>query len=145
MGIKDIDISNVTYYDLNNQINIPVNNKIPLEKDKEALQAFLKENVEPNTKRFSSLEERFKFLIENDYIEKEFVEKYKSTEEKIEALYNAIVSRTSDEAGKKFWVDEYKKVLAVYGSESTALRAIADRMVNENELKELADKMGVQW
>ena len=76
MGIKDIDISNVTYYDLNNQINIPVNNKIPLEKDKEALQAFLKENVEPNTKRFSSLEERFKFLIENDYIEKEFVEKY---------------------------------------------------------------------
>ena len=76
MGIKDIDISNVTYYDLNNQINIPVNNKIPLEKDKEALQAFLKENVEPNTKRFSSLEERFKFLIENNYIEKEFVEKY---------------------------------------------------------------------
>ena len=32
-----------------------LNNKIPLEKDKEALQAFLKENVEPNTKRFSSL------------------------------------------------------------------------------------------
>ncbi|KRM52490.1 class 1b ribonucleoside-diphosphate reductase subunit alpha [Ligilactobacillus araffinosus] len=76
MGIKDIDISNVTYYDLNNQINIPVDNKIPLEKDKEALQAFLKENIEPNTKRFSSLEERFKFLIEKDYIEKEFVEKY---------------------------------------------------------------------
>lgn len=84
------------------------------------------------------------FLL-NMLNEKEFVEKYKSTEEKIEALYNAIVSRTSDEAGKKFWVDEYKKVLAVYGSESTALRAIADRMVNENELKELADKMGVQW
>lgn len=84
------------------------------------------------------------FLL-NMLTEKEFVEKYKSTEEKIEALYNAIVNRTSDEAGKKFWVDEYKKVLAVYGSETTALKAIADRMVNENELKELADKMGVQW
>ena len=84
------------------------------------------------------------FLL-NMLTEKEFVEKYKSTEEKIEALYNAIVNRTSDEAGKKFWVDEYKKVLAVYGSESTALRAIADRMVNENELKELADKVGVEW
>ena len=84
------------------------------------------------------------FLL-NMLNEKEFVEKYKSTEEKIEALYNAIVNRTSDEVGKKFWVDEYKKVLAVYGSETTALRAIADRMVNENELKELADKMGVQW
>lgn len=84
------------------------------------------------------------FLL-NMLNEKEFVEKYKSTEEKIEALYNAIVNRTSDEAGKKFWVDEYKKVLAIYGSETTALKAIADRMVNENELKELADKMGVQW
>lgn len=84
------------------------------------------------------------FLL-NMLSEKEFIEKYKSTEEKIEGLYNAIVARSSDEAGKKFWVDEYKKVLAVYGSETTALKAIADRMVNENELKELADKMGVQW
>lgn len=84
------------------------------------------------------------FLL-NMLTEKEFIERYKSTEEKIEALYNAIVGRSSDEAGKKFWVEEYKKVLAVYGSESTALKAIADRMVNENELKELADKMGVQW
>ncbi len=77
--------------------------------------------------------------------EKEFIEKYKSTEQKVEALYSAIVARSSDEAGKKFWVEEYNKALKVYGSESTALRAIADRMVNENELKELADKMGVQW
>lgn len=84
------------------------------------------------------------FLL-NMIKEKEFVEKYKTPEEKIEALYSVIVNRTSDEAGKKFWVDEYKKVLAVYGSESTALQAIADRMVNETELKELADKMGVQW
>ena len=84
------------------------------------------------------------FLL-NMLSEKEFIEKYKSTEQKVEALYSAIVARSSDEAGKKFWVEEYNKVLKVYGSESTALRAIADRMVNENELKELADKMGVQW
>lgn len=84
------------------------------------------------------------FLL-NMLSEKEFIEKYKSTEQKVEALYSAIVARDSDEAGKKFWVEEYNKALKVYGSESTALRAIADRMVNENELKELADKMGVQW
>lgn len=84
------------------------------------------------------------FLL-NMLSEKEFIEKYKSTEQKVEALYSAIVARSSDEAGKKFWVEEYNKALKVYGSESTALRAIADRMVNENELKELADKMGVQW
>lgn len=76
MGLKSIDISNVTYYDLNNQINIPVNNKIPLHKDKEALQAFLTENVAPNMKHFSSLEERFTYLIEHNYIEEEFVKKY---------------------------------------------------------------------
>ena len=84
------------------------------------------------------------FLL-NMLTEKEFVEKYKSTEEKIEALYSAIVSRSSDEVGKKFWIEEYKKLFEVYGSESTVLNAIADRMVNENELKKLADKMGVEW
>ena len=84
------------------------------------------------------------FLL-NMLSEKEFIEKYKSAEEKIEALYSAIVSRSSDEVGKKFWIEEYKKLFEVYGSESTVLNAIADRMVNENELKKLADKMGVEW
>lgn len=84
------------------------------------------------------------FLL-NMLSEKEFGEKYKTTESKIEALYSAIVNRTSDETGKKFWVDEYKKVLSVYGSESNALRAIADRMVNEGELKTLAEKMNLKW
>ncbi|HIX01419.1 MAG TPA: class 1b ribonucleoside-diphosphate reductase subunit alpha [Candidatus Ligilactobacillus excrementigallinarum] len=76
MGIKDIDISEVTYFDLNNQINIPVDNKIPLEKDKEALEAFLNENVNPNMKHFSSLKERFSYLIKHNYLEKDFIEKY---------------------------------------------------------------------
>lgn len=84
-------------------------------------------------------------FVLNMLSEKEFVEKYKTTETKIEALYSAIVNRTSDEVGKKFWVDEYKKVLAVYGSEANALRAIADRMVNEGELKTLAEKMNLKW
>ena len=35
------DLKDVTYYDLNNEINIPVNNQIPLNKDQEALAAFL--------------------------------------------------------------------------------------------------------
>ncbi|NYA61248.1 hypothetical protein HZI57_06030, partial [Lactobacillus salivarius] len=49
MSLKDIDISKVTYFDLNNEINIPVNGQIQLGKDKEALEAFLNENVKPNT------------------------------------------------------------------------------------------------
>ncbi|QLL77456.1 class 1b ribonucleoside-diphosphate reductase subunit alpha [Ligilactobacillus saerimneri] len=76
MSLKDIDISKVRYYDLNNEINLPVNGQIPLSKDKEALASFLEENVGPNTKRFANLKERFDYLIANDYYEAEFIHKY---------------------------------------------------------------------
>jgi ribonucleoside-diphosphate reductase alpha chain len=74
MSLKDL--KDVTYYDLNNEINIPKDDKIQLGKDKEALEAFLKENVKPNLKQFSSLKERFNFLIEHDYLESGFINKY---------------------------------------------------------------------
>ncbi|WP_137596965.1 class 1b ribonucleoside-diphosphate reductase subunit alpha [Paucilactobacillus kaifaensis] len=74
MSLKNL--GNVTYYNLNNEINIPVDNQIPLNKDQEALAAFIKENVIPNTKQFVSLRERFDFLLDNDYIERPFIEKY---------------------------------------------------------------------
>ncbi|MDY4003895.1 MAG: class 1b ribonucleoside-diphosphate reductase subunit alpha [Ligilactobacillus saerimneri] len=76
MSLKDIDISKVRYYNLNNEINLPVNGQIPLNKDKEALASFLEENVGPNTKRFANLKERFDYLIANDYYEAEFIHKY---------------------------------------------------------------------
>ncbi|WP_225046943.1 class 1b ribonucleoside-diphosphate reductase subunit alpha [Lacticaseibacillus kribbianus] len=76
MGLKDIDPATVTYFKLNNEINIPVNGQIPLGKDKEALAAFFKENVEPNTMRFDSLQARLAYLTEHDYYEKDFLAKY---------------------------------------------------------------------
>ena len=86
MSLKDIDISKVTYFDLNNEINIPVNGQIQLGKDKEALKAFLNENVKPNTKQFSSTKERINYLIQNNYYEEEFISKYSF--EFIEKLYD---------------------------------------------------------
>ena len=71
MSLKDL--KDVTYYDLNNEINIPKDDKIQLNKDKEALEAFIKENVEPNLKKFGSLKEKFEFLIDNDYLEENVV------------------------------------------------------------------------
>ena len=50
MSLATLDLDKVTYFDLNNQLNIPKNNSIQLQKDTEALQAFIKENVEPNTR-----------------------------------------------------------------------------------------------
>ncbi|MDT2832223.1 class 1b ribonucleoside-diphosphate reductase subunit alpha [Vagococcus carniphilus] len=83
MSLKDL--KDVTYFELNNEINRPVNDQIPLYKDKEALAAFFNENVEPNTKTFSSIEEKLNYLIEEEYIEAEFISKYSI--EFIESLY----------------------------------------------------------
>ncbi len=84
------------------------------------------------------------FLL-NMINEKEFDKLYTTAENKVEALYNAIVNRDSDTQGKAFWVAEYKKLLSVYGSSSATLQALADRMVNENELKTLAQKLNFEW
>ena len=39
----------VTYFALNNELNRPVDGKIPLHKDREAVRAFFLEHVNPNT------------------------------------------------------------------------------------------------
>lgn len=83
MSLKNLD--NVSYFRLNNEINRPVNGQIPLHKDKEALSAFFKENVEPNTMTFKSTTDKITYLIQNDYIDQEFIKKY--TPQFIEDLY----------------------------------------------------------
>lgn len=89
------DIKNPTYFELNNQINIPVNGQIPLHKDKEAVVAFLNENVKPNrlftyckgqesnVKPHESTGlkpmtymDKLEWLIKNDYYENDFIRKY---------------------------------------------------------------------
>lgn len=92
MSLKDI--KNPTYFELNNQINIPVNGQIPLNKDKEAVTAFLNENVKPNrlftyhpntgvktheslNADVSSYMDKLEWLIKNDYYEEPFIRAYK--------------------------------------------------------------------
>lgn len=66
----------VTYFRLNNELNIPVDNRIPLEKDQEAVRAFFLEHVNPNTVFFYTFEEKINYLLNHDYLEAEFIEKY---------------------------------------------------------------------
>ncbi|HES5870992.1 TPA: ribonucleotide-diphosphate reductase subunit alpha, partial [Streptococcus pyogenes] len=75
MSLKDL--GDISYFRLNNEINRPVNGKIPLHKDKEALKAFFAENVLPNTMSFTSITEKIEYLISNDYIESAFIQKYR--------------------------------------------------------------------
>lgn len=69
-------MGDVSYFRLNNEINRPINGQIPLHKDKEALQAFFVENVEPNTMPFDTITDKINYLIEHDYIESAFIKKY---------------------------------------------------------------------
>ncbi|WP_061826738.1 class 1b ribonucleoside-diphosphate reductase subunit alpha, partial [Streptococcus pneumoniae] len=75
MGLKHLE--DVTYFRLNNEINRPVNGQIMLHKDEEALDAFFKENVVPNTMVFDSIKDKINYLIEHNYIETAFIKKYR--------------------------------------------------------------------
>ena len=75
MSLKNI--GDVSYFRLNNEINRPVNGQIPLHKDKEALTAFFKENVQPNSKAFDSITDKIAYLLKYDYLEEAFLNKYR--------------------------------------------------------------------
>lgn len=76
MSLKEIKTEDVTYYELNNQINIPANGQIPLQKDQEALDAFLEQNVQPNMVTFKSLQDRLDYLVAENYYEADFLKAY---------------------------------------------------------------------
>ena len=104
MSIKTI--TDPTYFELNNQINIPVDDRIQLHKDGEAREAYIVETVKPNrvftynkyrqnvlvTNEVVGLTvgaeisymDKLQWLIDNDYYEEEFIRKY--TPEFIESL-----------------------------------------------------------
>src|SRR5690625_2658211 len=66
-----------TLLKINNMVNIPTEkNEIQLNKDQEAVRAYFLENINPNTVFFHTLEEKIDYLIENDYIEETFIQKY---------------------------------------------------------------------
>ena len=66
----------VTYFKLNNLLNIPKDGKIQLDKDKEAVHAYFLEHVNPNTVFFHTLDEKLDYLIEHKYIKEDFLLKY---------------------------------------------------------------------
>lgn len=74
MSLKEL--GDVSYFRLNNEINRPVNGQIPLHKDQEAVKAFFTENVLPNTKQFDSILDKIAYLLEENYLEKEFLDQY---------------------------------------------------------------------
>ena len=83
------------YFVLNNMVNIPIDGKIPLYYDGEALTDYLKNEIEPHTMHFSSLKERLQYLIQEDYVDEEVVGLYRGESGEIdsdflEGLYQKI-------------------------------------------------------
>jgi ribonucleoside-diphosphate reductase alpha chain len=102
MSLATLDQDKVTYFDLNNELNIPKNNSIQLDKDKEALEAFIRENVDPNTLQFETLRDRFDYLIAHDFVDEKMVNRYRFSF--IERLYAYLV-------GEHF---QFKSFMAAY-------------------------------
>ena len=67
----------LTYYELNNKINIPVNGQIQLHYDKEAVAAYFRQHINQNSLFYYTLEEKIKTLLEGNYIDKDMISKYK--------------------------------------------------------------------
>lgn len=103
MSLKKLE--NVSYFRLNNEINRPIDGQIPLHKDKEALTAFLNENVKPNLLFFDTLEKKLEYLIKENYIENNFLKKYQSQfiKELFKKVYNINFEFKSFMAAYKFY------------------------------------------
>ncbi len=112
---------------------------------------FCRENVRPNVMKFDSLSERFEWLFENDFLEREFIKKYNL--EFIEKLYaylngenfkfksfmaafkfyNQYALKTND---GQYYIETYVDRVAMNalyyadGDEVVALR-IADEMIHQ--------------
>lgn len=65
------------YLKLNAQLNLwAADGSVQYEKDRQAVKAYFINHVNPNLVHFEDLEEKLAFLVEHDYYEKEFLEKY---------------------------------------------------------------------
>lgn len=80
-GTNDSD----EYITLNAKAKMFLSNEENLKLDVEAARVYMKQHVIPRTKIFKSVEERFNYLIEHEYYEKEIVRQYSI--EELEELY----------------------------------------------------------
>ena len=65
------------HFELNASLNLlDSNGKMQLHKDQEALHHYFREDVNKNTVFFHSLEEKLEYLVNEDYYEKEVLDKY---------------------------------------------------------------------
>ena len=75
----------LTYTDLNAQLNMPVDGAINIRADREAARAYHLEVINPHTRFFHALEEKVRYMLDNELWNKATVEMYSF--EKFKALF----------------------------------------------------------
>ena len=139
----------MNWIELNNQVIIKdEEGKYQLEKDKEALKSYIEEYVNPKLKKFNNIEERIKYLIENNYYDKEVINKYSM--EFIKKVYNHVSNCKfkfqSYMSANKFYQnyalksDDGKKILETY-NDKVLIVALALANGDETLAIDLADKL----
>lgn len=139
----------MNWIELNNQVIIKdEEGKYQLEKDKEALKSYIEEYVNPKLKKFNNIEERIKYLIENNYYDEEVINKYSM--EFIKKVYNHVSNCKfkfqSYMSVNKFYQnyalksDDGKTILETY-NDKVLIVALALANGDENLAIDLADKL----
>lgn len=64
------------YFRLNAQVGLPIDGKIQLQKDKEAVRSYFINHVNRNTTFFTTLEEKINYLVNEGYLKPEIINKY---------------------------------------------------------------------
>ncbi|WP_024356180.1 class 1b ribonucleoside-diphosphate reductase subunit alpha [Leucobacter chironomi] len=76
-GHESSKISEMDYHSLNAMLNLyDADGKIQFDKDREAARQYFLQHVNQNTVFFHSFEERMRYLLDNDYYERELIEQY---------------------------------------------------------------------
>lgn len=139
----------MNWIELNNQVIIKdEQGKYQLEKDKEALECYINEYVTPKLKKFNNIEERLKYLIDNNYYCEEVINKYNM--DFIKKVYNHInncdFKFQSYMSANKFYQnyalksDDGKTILETY-NDKVLIVSLALANGDENLALDLADKL----
>ena len=75
----------------------------------------------------------------------EFNQKSKDSIDKIKRLYGVMLSRDADEGGLKYWESKLNENLTKYNNDRQALLETVKEMIKADELKEIAQNLGVLY
>ncbi len=96
------------------------------------------------TNRLATGEATLKGFLGQISFTPELLEKDLTNTQFVEAMY-AIVDRAGEEEGIKFWVSEIEKGVQAGNSQSQARASVVSRMLDTDEVKAMATKLGIKF